>query len=116
MTDGRRIRIRVVETWVAPQTFRDIIARPGTNLWFQLRKHGVPIGSSCSGVGVCGACAVQVRSSEPPDAADSTSPGLSEETAFERDTKARHGIASHKRLACLVRLWGDVTVEDLRSL
>ena len=116
MTVERRIKIRVGETRGDPKTPRDIVARPGTNLWFQLRKHGIPIGSSCSGVGVCGACAVQVRPLEAADAADTTGPALSEETPFEHDTKARHGIASQKRLACLVRLWGDVVVEDLKNL
>ena len=81
---------------------QEIQARPGSNLWFLLRKHGIPIGSSCSGVGVCSACAVTLR------AEDSTA--ASPETEFETATRQRNGIEDTKRIACLVRVWKPLTV------
>lgn len=122
---ARRIRIRVqTHSGSSAENMREIEARAGTNLWFQLRKHGFPIGSSCSGVGVCGACAVRVtplgnahtqvtQQAAGSQDTDQRESAVSTETPLESQSKIRNGIGTDKRLACLVRLWGDVLVEDL---
>lgn len=76
--------------------------RRGLLLWSQLRKAGLPIGSSCSGVGVCGACAVKVIKGHE---------NLQVEEEFERDVKVRNKIPGARRVACLVRVWGDATIQ-----
>lgn len=77
--------------------------RCGTNLWVFIRKRGQPIGSACSGVGVCAACHVEQVSGETN--------ALSEQSDFEREQLARHGLPTSSRLACLCRVFGDVTVK-----
>ncbi|MCA2961806.1 MAG: (2Fe-2S)-binding protein [Silvanigrellales bacterium] len=82
-------------------TVREFSMRGGLNLWVFLRKHGVPVGAACSGVGVCAACHVTV------------SPGgnVSPANEFEQESLRRHGHdPQSQRLACLCRVWGDVTV------
>ena len=72
-----------------------------SNLWVFIRKRRHAIGASCSGVGVCGACHVQVESA--PE-------GLSPFTDFEKQTLERNGRALTQRLACLCRVQADVTI------
>ena len=79
--------------------------RKGTNLWFQLRKNGLSIGSACSGVGVCAACDVEIEILNPDQP-------LSEETELEVNSKVRNGVSPQKRLACMVRIWSDVVVRS----
>jgi ferredoxin len=113
---AKQIQILLLPKTDAPSAMpRTLTARAGTNLWFQLRKHGIPIGSSCSGVGVCGACVVETRPvQEPKDGQGQPEPStiqptsVSPETAFETESKSRHGVPSHCRLACLVRVWQDI--------
>lgn len=79
--------------------------RSGTNLWVFIRKRGHAIGAACSGVGVCAACAVQIKESTQPDA-------VSPITDFEKESLARHGKTEPDyRIACLVRVFGDLTVQ-----
>lgn len=73
----------------------------GTTLWVFIRKRGHPIGSACSGVGVCGACAVKL---------DASAGAVSEQTEFERETLRRNNHPLEQRLACLCRVWGPLTV------
>lgn len=87
---------------------RQIDARKGTNLWYQLRKNGVPIGAACSGVGVCAACAIHIDTC--PEGS------ISPETPFETESKSRNAIPKELRLACLVRVWDDITVLDVDNL
>ena len=74
--------------------------RRGLLLWVFIRKRGHAIGSACSGVGVCGACDVQIVDSGK----------LSEKTEFEAESLKKHGKAEDRRLACLCRVFDDVTV------
>jgi ferredoxin len=76
--------------------------RKGTNLWVFLRKRGWPIGAACSGVGVCGACDVWI---EGADEHCVPSP-----TEFEINTLERQGKDPSERLACLCRVFSDLTV------
>ena len=41
---------------------REIEVRRGTNLLAACRRAGVPLGASCRGQGVCGACKVEIVS------------------------------------------------------
>jgi len=74
--------------------------RWGGNIWAALRRHKIPIGSSCSGVGVCAACAVRL---EPASATETAS-------EFEQKSLQTHEKPLTMRLACLCRAYGDVTV------
>ncbi|MBM3381994.1 MAG: (2Fe-2S)-binding protein [Betaproteobacteria bacterium] len=76
--------------------------RKGTNLWVALRRFGIPVGSSCSGVGVCGKCAVQIDEQYEKQ--------LSPRTDLETETLSRQGIDPAQRLSCLCRVQGDVIV------
>lgn len=80
--------------------------RSGMNLWVFIRKRGHPIGSACSGVGVCAACAVKLT----PDST-SAHAAASPQNDFERQSLERHGHSKDERLACLTRVFGDVTVQ-----
>ncbi|MEN9825009.1 MAG: hypothetical protein RI953_754 [Pseudomonadota bacterium] len=82
--------------------FKSIEVRRGVNLWVALRRFGIPVGASCSGVGVCGKCAVKLVS------ADENS--LSEKSDFETQTLEKQGIDQHLRLSCLCRINQDVTI------
>jgi ferredoxin len=74
--------------------------RRGANLWVFLRNQGIPIGASCSGVGVCGACDVTLLQGN----------FLTETSAFEKNTLERNGKSSQCRLACLCRVGSDIIV------
>lgn len=77
--------------------------RGGMNLWVFLRKRGLPVGSACSGVGVCGACNIKVVGKK--------SNSLSPKNDFERSTLERNQKPDTERLACLCRVYDDVTVQ-----
>ena len=81
---------------------RVISIRKGTNLWVALRRFGIPVGSSCSGVGVCGKCAVQIH----PEIDD----GINSKSDLENQTIQRQGLAENQRLACLCRLQSNAVV------
>ncbi len=77
--------------------------RAGTNLWVFLRKRGVPIAAACSGVGVCGACNLKIKSNEPN--------AVSTQNDFEKETLLKNKKSSDYRLACLCRVFLDITVQ-----
>ena len=95
-----RITITLQDRHTAKAT--TIEARSGSNLWHLLRKHGIPIGSSCSGVGVCSSCAIEVHAAETD--------AISSETPFETQSKERNQVDPTKRISCLVRVWKNITV------
>jgi len=75
---------------------------PGTSLHAAIRRAGLPIASGCGADGICGRCAVAVRS----DAGR-----LSLETNEEARTKRSNRIDPGDRLACHARLEeGEVSV------
>lgn len=84
------------------EIIKSISFRKGTNLWVALRRFGVPVGASCSGVGVCGKCAVTIS----PESAEVVNP----RTELENQTLNRQGLDEKQRLSCLCRLQGDVVV------
>src|SRR5438093_754936 len=85
--------------------FKKFSMRKGSNLWVWLRKNGLPIGSACSGVGVCGACHITIYSTDP--AVNSISP----QTEFERSTLCRNGKNPEERLACLTRVYDNLSIK-----
>jgi len=78
--------------------------RSGMNLWVFLRKNEIPIGASCSGVGVCAACQIKII--------DENQDNVSPKTDFEQNTLARNGKSTPQRLACLCRVYQDITVQS----
>ncbi|MEY4064627.1 MAG: hypothetical protein RIR26_835 [Pseudomonadota bacterium] len=97
---GEKILIQLCKKTGEP--FRSLLIRKGTNLWVALRRFGVPVGASCSGVGVCGKCAVVVS--------QGTESALSEKTELEEQTITRQGLDPCARLSCLCRVNGELSV------
>jgi len=85
------------------ELLKSISVRKGTNLWVALRRFGIPIGASCSGVGVCGKCAVEIT--QPDEGA------VTLRTELEQSTIERQGLPVTSRLACLCRVNGDVSIQ-----
>ncbi len=79
-------------------------AFPGQTIYDVLRKHDVPIGSSCNGEAVCVKCKVQVL--EGMDHLDS----LNKE---EAQVRKAYSFADNERLACQARILGDITISTL---
>lgn len=46
------------------EVLKEFEARLNSLLWVELRKKRIPIGSSCSGVGICNACEVEVSNED----------------------------------------------------
>lgn len=84
------------------EILKTFVARRGVNLWVLLRRFGIPVGASCSGVGVCGKCAVRNLSADPNS--------LSGKSEFESQTLSRQGLSDDLRLACLCRVQDNLTV------
>jgi 2Fe-2S ferredoxin len=78
---------------------REIEAHIGARLYEVIRGAGLPLGGACAGEGICAACGVRVLSGDPGP-----------EGPLERRRKAENGVRAELRLACLVRLRGDLTV------
>jgi ferredoxin len=85
------------------ELLKAIRVRKGTNLWVALRRFGVPIGASCSGVGVCGKCAVEITRS--------TDCAVNTPSELEQHTVDRQGLPPHLRLACLCRVTDNVSIQ-----
>lgn len=73
----------------------------GTTLLDAVVAAGLPIARSCGADGICGKCALRIV-----EGAD----GLGPEAADETRIKARNRVEPELRLACRVRVQGDVTV------
>lgn len=85
------------------EIFDEFNMRAGANLWVFLRKRGLPIGSACSGVGVCGACNVKIIRTSPQ--------AISSQTNFEKETLEKNKKPQQERLACLSRIFHDITIQ-----
>lgn len=72
---------------------------PGTRLIDAIRRAGLPIASPCGDDLICGKCGVRILSGR-----------VTREAAVERDAKARNRVAPGLRLACAVRVRGDLVV------
>lgn len=72
----------------------------GTTLLDAVVAAGLPIARSCGADGICGKCALRALAG-----ADALGP----ESADEARIKARNRIDPELRLACRVRVRGDVT-------
>lgn len=83
--------------------FKTISVRRGVLLWVALRRFGIPVGASCSGVGVCGKCAIRV-------VAPTDEKALTGKTEFEAQTLAKQGLSEDLRLSCLCRVTSGLTI------
>ena len=81
----------------------EFFMRAGANLWVFIRKRGLPIGAACSGVGVCGACNIKVITNNPN--------AVSEQNDFEKNTLLKNNKLIENRLACLCRVFSDLTIQ-----
>ncbi|NBO38773.1 (2Fe-2S)-binding protein [bacterium] len=85
------------------EILKTLLLRKGVNLWVALRRFGIPVGASCSGVGVCGKCAVRNLGGQGIE--------LTPRTELEEQTLSRQGLASDLRLACLCRVNADTAIQ-----
>ena len=78
------------------------ISKPkNANLMKAIILEGQPIGNSCDGEGVCAKCWVNVvKGSE----------NLSKPSKLENDLLLREKLPADRRVSCLVRVKGPVTV------
>lgn len=98
---AKLVKIRLMNK--SGEIFDEFEMKAGANLWVFLRKKGLPIGSACSGVGVCGACDIKVI--------HSTSSAVSSQNNFERETLLKNSKSLEHRLACLSRVFQDITIQ-----
>ncbi len=80
---------------------RSVLVPAGTTLLDAARRAGVPLARACGGEGLCARCGLRVHgaaASPPPESAD------------ERRAKRRNRVAPELRLACRVRVQGDLDV------
>jgi ferredoxin len=82
---------------------KEFSMRKGSNLWVYLRKNGLPIGSACSGVGVCAACDVKLTILSQDS--------VSEQNDFEKQSLIRNNKNDNNRLACMCRVYHDISVQ-----
>ncbi len=80
------------------QSSVELTVRPGALLLAAAVRARLPIGRSCRGVGVCAACRVRVLAGTEV---------LSPRTDWETRPMA---LEPDERLACQVRVYGDVTI------
>ena len=64
-----------------------------------VRRAGLPLAAACDGDVLCARCGVSIVHGLPPS-----------ETAAERRVKARNRIDPGLRLACAVRVRGDLSI------
>jgi len=76
-----------------------IAVEPGTRLIDAIRRAGLPIANPCGDDLICGKCGVRIVSGE-----------VSREAEVERDAKARNRVPAELRLACAIRVRGDLVV------
>jgi len=92
------------EDRVATVTFlplgRAIEVAHGTTLFAACRRAGLPLGSSCDAEGICGRCHLEVLDEG----------ALSVQTAAEARVLADNRVSPDRRLACLARVRGDLSV------
>ena len=81
----------------------EFFMKAGANLWVFIRKRGIPIGSACSGVGVCGACNIKILIDNPT--------AISTQNEFEKETLSKNNKSIDNRLACLCRVFSDLTIK-----
>jgi ferredoxin len=73
--------------------------RAGTLLTDAIRAAGLPIATACGDELVCGRCGVRILSGT-----------VAKEKPVERRAKQRNRVASDLRLACVIRVRGDLEV------
>lgn len=80
---------------------RDLAVGDGATLLSAARQAGLPIGASCDGDGICGACGLRIVAGKD---------NLSRERPLERACRQANRVPDTHRLACLARVHGDVEV------
>jgi ferredoxin len=73
----------------------------GTSVLEAAHEVGLPMASACGAEGVCARCGVRILEG---------SETLTPETSGEADVKRRNRIDPELRLACRIRLGGDLVV------
>ncbi|MES2615187.1 MAG: 2Fe-2S iron-sulfur cluster-binding protein [Bdellovibrionota bacterium] len=98
---GKQVKVTVLDK--QGKIIDEFTMRGGMNLWVFLRKRGLPIGSACSGVGVCAACDVKIK--------ELSENSISIKNDFEKESLQRNNKPTECRLACLCRVYNDVEVQ-----
>ena len=79
---------------------RELTAQAGERLYDVLKENGVRLDAPCGGRCFCGKCRVRIADAPEP-------------TKAERNLLAQEELAQGVRLACAVRIQGDMRVETL---
>ena len=77
-----------------------LLVPKGTRLIDAVREAGLPIARACGDDLVCAKCGVRIVSGR-----------VARESAVERRAKARNRVAGGLRLACALRVQGDLVLE-----
>ena len=77
-----------------------LLVPKGTRLIDAVREAGLPIARACGDDLVCAKCGVRIVSGR-----------VARESAVERRAKARNRVAGDLRLACALRVQGDLVLE-----
>ncbi len=84
-----------------PQLNKTLEGAPEETLFQILRRHDIPVASSCLGDGICGKCRVTVVN-------DMTT--LSKPTVLEEKLIAKYQLSPEQRISCQCSALGDVTL------
>ena len=77
----------------------ELAVAKGTRLIDAVRAAGLPIARACGDDLVCAKCGVRVLSGR-----------VAREAAVERRAKSRHRVSAELRLACALRVQGDLEI------
>lgn len=80
---------------------REVRVAPGTSLLEAARQAGLPVASACGAEGICGRCGLQILEGEG---------SLKPETEREEQIKSANRVDPGLRLACRIKLQGDLVV------
>ncbi len=77
------------------------VVMENANLMIAALRAGLPVGSSCSGQGICNKCVMKIETG----GANLSAPG-----PLEQALKERENFADAQRVSCQSKVLGDVTV------
>ena len=86
---------------ILPQLNKTLEGTPEETLFHILRRHDIPVASSCLGDGICGKCRVTVIGDMK---------GLSAPTQLEQKLIAKYQLSAEQRISCQCRGLADISL------
>ena len=84
-----------------PQLNKTLVALEDETVFQVLRRHDIPIASSCLGDGVCGKCRIEITEGQQ---------NVSEISALEQKLIDKYHLSEQQRISCQCSPCGDITV------